>query len=468
MIVLSAGSAELAASIASLIRLEYPRVEILLIDITGHGCPPLPPLALSEGHSIRVVATGNALTSPAAANLGLEDLRGEFFGFLNDGDVVEPCHVSKLVGAACSSPHHQVTYSLAKLPSGDGKTCELVGVPFDRMTMSYQAPFALPAAIFRSGAVAAGCRFDEAMGGFAERDFLSQVATHSDFLFIPQVTVARRAGRGTARLGFDDDGGLALTIVCEARLLAKWAGEKARHDGRAFALTTWGVKAFLRGEREQAKRHFEQVLRRYPTEPNSLHGLARCHLAARSFEDARSCARKAVDMNRSCAEYHLTLALALEGLHEVAEARWHAFRACQDASMRPAACSLLARLPQSGTADVAPEPVPSRLAPCPCGSGRRIKNCCGSLGPRHAGLRRMERQPSPNPTVRRALQQLAKGAAETALDMVRRIDAETLSATDAFHAGKVSYELEDYHAASKHLVRALSMDSSQDAQELLR
>ena len=340
VVVRSMGRPELAQALQSLARQDHPSLDVIVVDATGGRHPALPPIAWHDGHGVRIVGGRARLRRPDAANVGLDAVRGEWFTFLDDDDTCEPAHLSTLLAAAKAHPGALVVYGQGRLLDHEGRVEALFGHPFNRALMHYGPLCYWQASLIRTRIRDLGCRFDPAFDVCEDRDLLAQIAQHGDFAFVPVATLNYRPDLGTSGTGRGANRNDARRILYDAKLKAKWSGPGAYHWARVSGRCRRGVRAFMAGELDAAQRWFEAALRDYPGDPNAMNGLARVALARGDTGTALRHARTAVAINPTAADYRETVALA------------------QRAAAGPV----------------------RRTEPCPCGSGRRYKECCGRIG----------------------------------------------------------------------------------------
>jgi len=347
VIVRSMDRPELDHAVMSIARQDHPAVETLVIDATGGRHGPLAPRAQRPGHTIRMVGTGRPLKRAQAAALGLASARGEWITFLDDDDTCEPSHLSALVAAAGAHPSALVVYGRGRLFHADGSLNRVFGHPFNRALMHYGPLFYWQAALIRTRVRDLPCRFDPAFEICEDRDFLAQIAEYGEFAYAPHVaTFNYRPDLGTSGTGNASNRDAARVALFDNLLRAKWAGQGIYHTERAALLCREGVRAFLASDLDASSRAFSAALALYPDDPNAMHGMARIALARGDRELAERLVRAAIDINPAAAEYRETL-------------------------------SVIAGSPGSAR-EAAAQPV-GRVARCPCGSGRRYKECCGRL-----------------------------------------------------------------------------------------
>ncbi len=95
IVVRSMGRECLADALASVALQRHRPLELVVVDATGGSHPSLPPIPGLD--DVRLVSVGRRLNRPAAANVGLDAARGEWIGFLDDDDFLEPTHVDRLL-----------------------------------------------------------------------------------------------------------------------------------------------------------------------------------------------------------------------------------------------------------------------------------------------------------------------------------------------------------------------------------
>src|ERR1700687_3363624 len=128
IIVRSMARPELADALESLAEQTHPEVEIVLVDATG-GRHPQPPAACGE-HRVLFVAGSAPRSRAVAANAGLDAATGDYIGFLDDHDRLEPGHVAGLVAALEARPEYAVAYALAQVVDDGGATVNVLDEPY--------------------------------------------------------------------------------------------------------------------------------------------------------------------------------------------------------------------------------------------------------------------------------------------------------------------------------------------------
>ncbi len=428
IVVRSMGRPELAAALESLAAQDHPALDVIVVDATGGAHPPLPHIAWRSGHSLRFVAGERPLSRPQAANAGLDAVRGEWFGFLDDDDTFDTDHVATLlsVGATTGDP---AVYGMSRLLGADGETTSVFGLPFNREAVFLAPLCSFPAALFRRRVIERGCRFDEALEIFEDQDFFRQVSLISGFTRSDVATFNYHIEAGTSGTGRGANRAWVRSPLFMQRLRAKWAGPGTYHAQRVLTQIRRAARVF-HGEHdpERAKALLASLLRAYPDEPNALNALGSIGLAVGELTAAESHLRRAVEVNPGAGEYryHLGHVLYRAGRHgeAVRELRTALADARLEPTMRSVATGLLGVL---GARSSEPKPAeagggPSRTALCGCGSGKRYKHCCGRPAPAAPAS-------AADLAARRSLAAFAAGDADLAIAQLAEIAPSEL--TDA-------------------------------------
>lgn len=470
IIVRSMGRPELAQALASIARQDYLRIEVIVVDATGGSHPPLPDIAWQHGHVLRVVGGDRRLPRPLACNVGLDAVTGEWFGFLDDDDTYEPHHVSALVEAVQRHPHALVVYGRSRILGPDGRVEKLFGFPFNRALLYHMPLFYWQAALISQKVRVLGCRFDEALEICEDRDFLQQIAEHGDFAFVPVIGFNYRPDLGTSGTGTGANRNLARLLYFDSRLKAKWAGPSEYHTARAARGVRRAIEAYGCGDLETSRGLLEATLADYPDDPNAMHAMARLDFEAGQLAKAQDEVERAIELNPRAFEYCLTQALILERLADEHGARATAQRAMADPVFRAAALALLGRLAKS---EPLPAAVPSakpvsRNQPCPCGSGKRYKHCCGAAQTDVAAPATLSPVTVTDQRVTQAFERLQRGEASAARALLDSIKPSMLCLAErALEVAAVYRELDDAVREFAFLARATELGAGTQAGTLL-
>ncbi|MEJ6652577.1 MAG: glycosyltransferase [OM182 bacterium] len=222
IIVRTVGRPELTEALASIAAQSHTNIETLIVDARGDG---LPSLQLSAGQTL--VSTGAPLSRPKAANAGLDAVSGEFVMFLDDDDWLSASHVENLVHELQSSPTSIAVYSTTQRTTPSGELLdEFFARDFDIAFLRRDNFMPIHSVLFRSQALAAGCRVDESLDIYEDWDFWLQVATLGSIHHIDKITAFYRAGGDsetavkTEQEKYDTQ---SLSSMWREKVLTKWA-----------------------------------------------------------------------------------------------------------------------------------------------------------------------------------------------------------------------------------------------------
>lgn len=221
IIVRSMARSTLAEALNSIARQTYPCIEAVVVNAFGAGHPPL-----GEGcgqFPLRFVDQGRALDRSIAANVGLNAASGGYLGFLDDDDLLLPEHVSVLVDALQRSSTARVAYSgvrmIAYQADGAPGFESLLNQPFHLPSLRAQNYIPMHAVLFDRALLEGGCRFDESLELYEDWDFWLQLAEHSEFLHVDQLTACYR---NFGHSGFGLQADTAKIAAGRAALFDKW------------------------------------------------------------------------------------------------------------------------------------------------------------------------------------------------------------------------------------------------------
>jgi glycosyltransferase involved in cell wall biosynthesis len=462
IVVRSMGRPELRLALLSIAAQDYPRIETILVDATDGTHPPLPDIDWKPGHVLRKLGGGRRLSRPKACNVGLDAVRGDWFCFLDDDDTYEPDHVSTLIRTIRQNPDALLVYGRSNMLRPDGQVEKVFGTPFNRAMMYHGPLFYWQASLIARKVRDLGCRFDEVLDICEDRDFLNQIAEHGDFVFVPTVTFNYRPDLGTSGTGRGPNWDAARKLYFDGMLNAKWAGPREYHTTRVGAGVRQAIIAYGRGDVAGSRALLERVLSEYPEDPSALHAMARLNLEANRLREAESQVRLAVEFIPDAAEFRYTHSLILQRLGDFQKARQAAQFAGADPSFRQLAEQLLSRLPTSvPRAWAVPAPASiSRNQPCPCGSGKRYKHCCGAKTLVPIEIAKTFRTSADDQAVANAAERFRQGEAFASKGILDPIDPERLaSAQSALEAARIYRELGELRREFDFLTHASRLEN---------
>lgn len=163
----------------------YNNIEIIVVDALGKN--KLPVESFYGNFPVRIISKNKHLLIPEAANAGLDAVKGDFFGFLDEDDLIDKNHVSNLFRVLKDSDAI-AAYSDIKMVDQKGDFLQNFDedYSFERLLLGNFIP--IHALLIRSKVLELGCRSDESLRIYDDWDFLLQLAQHGKFRHLPQTT----------------------------------------------------------------------------------------------------------------------------------------------------------------------------------------------------------------------------------------------------------------------------------------
>ena len=190
---------ELAEALESLSKQTYPNIEVIVVDALGTG-----ELNLGDrcGNSpLRVVSENIKLPRAAAANVGLHAVKGDYFCFLDEDDLLFPDHLVKLFNVLKNSKSPSA-YSNIKRVNSKNEILNVYNTDFNFHKLLWSNFIPLHALLFRTEPIKFNCLFDDKLEIYEDWDFLLQVGQLDDFAHLDEITGIYR---DTSTSGAQDD-----------------------------------------------------------------------------------------------------------------------------------------------------------------------------------------------------------------------------------------------------------------------
>lgn len=196
----------------------YPNIEVVVVNAKGDAHRDLGEWC--GRFLLRMVGNQEHLGRSRAANIGLQEAKGDYLIFLDDDDWIEADHINTLVQAIKKHPEVKLAYSGAKcVDENKNPLATRFSSPFDRTQLIAGNYIVIHAALFARELLDLGCRVDETLDLYEDWDFWIQASMHTDFLFIEKMSAIYRI---TQRTGFGVNADPRTVEQASLILYKKW------------------------------------------------------------------------------------------------------------------------------------------------------------------------------------------------------------------------------------------------------
>jgi tetratricopeptide (TPR) repeat protein len=247
----------------------WPNLEIVVVAACGRTHGPLPDSI--QGRPLRLILPDpdRRLPRPQAANVCLENARGEWLNFLDDDDELLPDHLATLL-AAPRAKNERVVYSRARVHNAEGRLTGYCGGAAFRVRFFYENLMTPNATLIHRSLVDEGVRFDPGFTIYEDHDFFVACAARTELAFVDVANCVWNAHEGESGLGHGANAKVARRGELSEKIRDKWAtlfDLWAREPG---ALLHTGQQYLKQGNAVAARDCLERALVLWPNDINAL------------------------------------------------------------------------------------------------------------------------------------------------------------------------------------------------------
>ncbi len=218
ILIRSIGRTEIGKALRSVALQTYPVIEVVVVNAKGEGHPSVDNRC--GRFPVRFIDSRQPIRRSAAANIGLENARGDYLMFLDDDDWFDADHVSSLVKVLEKRKKIKLAYAGVRgVGQKNGKPKMIFNEPYDPIRLLARNYIPLHAALFSRTLLDKGCRFDEAFDIYEDWDFWLQLSQYTRFYHIDKITASYRAAPGS---GFGVTGEPEKIREGAVQLYQKW------------------------------------------------------------------------------------------------------------------------------------------------------------------------------------------------------------------------------------------------------
>jgi len=189
---------------------------------------------------LRMVGTGEPLARSKAANMGLDNARGEYLIFLDDDDLFAPGHIAWLVEVLEREEGITVAYSGVSTTGCRPANVPLIcNSPFNSLRLLVENYIPIHAVLFSCSLLNKGCRFDEGIDLCEDWDFWLQLAQFGPFLHVNQISAQYRFTNAVTS-GVQDQSQITRDAILKIfhKWKVKWSDEQLTWIMRTSAQVT--------------------------------------------------------------------------------------------------------------------------------------------------------------------------------------------------------------------------------------
>ncbi|MGZ4955523.1 MAG: glycosyltransferase, partial [Methylobacter sp.] len=179
----------------------YPNIEIVVINDGGEDVSTVVNDFAKQVSALQLIQLPQNAGRSGAANKGLSVAKGEFIGFLDDDDTLDPDHIANLIQALQQHPEIKAVYAGVQVEDEKGQVVGHFNVPFDRKRLFASNFIPIHALLFSRSLIGdGGAHFDENMNVYEDWDFWLQLSLRTSFLHVDKISAVYRA-QGNSGVG---------------------------------------------------------------------------------------------------------------------------------------------------------------------------------------------------------------------------------------------------------------------------
>ena len=272
----------LKKALDSVMEQTYGNLEIVVVNDGGIPVSELLETYQNLSPQIRYINLSANQGRTAAANIGLDNARGQYLIFLDDNDLFEADHIANLVEVLHAQPACRVAYTGYRTIDDSGADAAPndadVNLPYSPQRLMCGNHIPVHAAMFQRALIESGCRFDERIEFYEDWDFWLQLAQHTRFCHVDKTSALYRSS-GASGVGVNMDA--AKVQDSRSKIFEKW---KALWSGtQIYELLDYLLQAKAEGERaatlleikEKQRQAAEELIKEREEEANTAQKLFR-------------------------------------------------------------------------------------------------------------------------------------------------------------------------------------------------
>ena len=203
ILIRSMGRDTLKDALASISVQTYPNLEVIVVNATENPHPDID--WPKQRFNLRLIESSKPLTRSEAANVALENVKGEMAIFLDDDDLIEPDHVEKLVESLQANLNAIAAYTGVRVIDNNGNTVRTYDVPWSPQRLAGINYLPIHAVLFRAWPIQKHrLFFDTLLPVLEDWDFWFHLSSYGSMVHVSGASGVYRQGMGQSMLGQQD------------------------------------------------------------------------------------------------------------------------------------------------------------------------------------------------------------------------------------------------------------------------